>query len=746
MKSLRLLLAVATICLVQPSSGEARLRFSTTGGEIQQHELGHLQALFGIPRFSGSLRATLRYDPNVDHDGCQPYPPSTDTILGPVIVMSDRGSCSFVQKVRDGQNAGAAAVIITNNVPNTGLVLMADDGSASDITIPSVFISQEDGNLLKAQLAMGHTIIVELIWSMPHPDDHVEWTMWTSAADNAAELFKTQFGSVVAALGQHASFVPRYMIADGHMFGCTTSQLRCGNQCINSGRYCAQDPDGDFAHGISGMQVVSEDLRQMCIWRHVNSTGHAVKWWTYAGLFASHCVGFLPNSTMDMSRSCSERQQIRADIDPQLTQACVTAAGGDSYRGGVNTMLQAELDLKTRNRVWVMPSLFVNKEAYRGSLACPAPISLSTCPVLGAICAGFPDEDKPPACQDTYCWQARDVCGVCGGDGSSCRGCDGQPNSGKVFDDCHVCGGDGSFDQCGNCYPQGSDLRDKSCAGCDGVPNSGVTLDACGKCGGDGSFDKCGKCFPQGSDLRDKSCLGCDGVPNSGLRMDPCGVCGGDGSFDKCGRCFAANSTARQNDFCRDDKLVDVVQVTLELHGVSKPAFIQIEQRFETVLAEVIGHEVTALDIAIEDITPSESAATTLAVRLHIRSPGGHGIMVSEVLQAENFISVLSGKLSAQDLSVAATKLTTEPKVTHMAGSEEETIWGMSREAFIAVITSSIVFLAILVPVAFWGGRKWCAYRDLLKQYEMLKNQSDDFPEVDIGDVNLADTEGKIDI
>ena len=36
-----------------------------------------------------------------------------------------------------------------------------------------------------------------------------------------------------------------------------------------------------------------------------------------------------------------------------------------------------------------------------------------------------------------------DACGVCGGNNSTCTGCDGVPNSRKVLDDCGVCGGSG---------------------------------------------------------------------------------------------------------------------------------------------------------------------------------------------------------------------------------------------------------------------------------------------------------------
>merc|ERR1712070_1173960 len=50
----------------------------------------------------------------------------------------------------------------------------------------------------------------------------------------------------------------------------------------------------------------------------------------------------------------------------------------------------------------------------------------------------------------------------------------GIPNSGLVNDQCDICGGDSS-----------------SCAGCNGVPNSGVTFDACGICDGDSSCTNC---------------------------------------------------------------------------------------------------------------------------------------------------------------------------------------------------------------------------------------------------------------
>ena len=64
-------------------------------------------------------------------------------------------------------------------------------------------------------------------------------------------------------------FTPHYYILNGRDWNCNSSGLRCGTQCTNSGRYCSFDPEYDLYHGISGMDVVQENLRQLCIWKYV---------------------------------------------------------------------------------------------------------------------------------------------------------------------------------------------------------------------------------------------------------------------------------------------------------------------------------------------------------------------------------------------------------------------------------------------------------------------------------------------
>jgi subtilisin family serine protease len=64
----------------------------------------------------------------------------------------DGSTCTFVWKVANAQSAGAATVVIANNRDGNALVNMADDNSGTTITIPSAFISQYDGDVIKGQL------------------------------------------------------------------------------------------------------------------------------------------------------------------------------------------------------------------------------------------------------------------------------------------------------------------------------------------------------------------------------------------------------------------------------------------------------------------------------------------------------------------------------------------------------------------------------------------------------------------
>ena len=67
------------------------------------------------------------------------------------IVLVERGDCPFVMKVQHAQEIGAKAVLIMDNKDNEDVekMVMADNGTGGNISIPSFLISKADGEMLQ---------------------------------------------------------------------------------------------------------------------------------------------------------------------------------------------------------------------------------------------------------------------------------------------------------------------------------------------------------------------------------------------------------------------------------------------------------------------------------------------------------------------------------------------------------------------------------------------------------------------
>lgn len=78
--------------------------------------------------------------------GCDTFNAANAAAVSGKVAIISRGTCSFVIKVKNAQNAGAVGVVLANNVE----AAIAPGGSDATITIPSVGIALSAGNALKA--------------------------------------------------------------------------------------------------------------------------------------------------------------------------------------------------------------------------------------------------------------------------------------------------------------------------------------------------------------------------------------------------------------------------------------------------------------------------------------------------------------------------------------------------------------------------------------------------------------------
>ena len=111
--------------------------------------------LAGPENFSGTV-ILANDDAGVSpNDACEPLI-NTDEISGNIALI-DRDDCNFDDKVQFAQDAGATAVIIANT-QGRGLVQMG--GDSTTVTIPSISISNADGDTLRSELENGVTVSI----------------------------------------------------------------------------------------------------------------------------------------------------------------------------------------------------------------------------------------------------------------------------------------------------------------------------------------------------------------------------------------------------------------------------------------------------------------------------------------------------------------------------------------------------------------------------------------------------------
>nr|KJB12291.1 hypothetical protein B456_002G010300 [Gossypium raimondii] len=354
---------------------------------------------FGIPQYGGSMAGVVVY-PKENQKACKSFGDFGISFKSkpgslPTFVLVDRGDCFFALKVWNVQQAGASAVLVADDIEEA-LITMdnpeEDSSSAKyieNITIPSALIEKTFGETLKKAISGGDMVNVNLDWreAVPHPDDRVEYELWTNSNDECGVkcdmlmAFVKDFKGAAQILekGGYTQFTPHYIT--WYCPQAFTLSRQCKSQCINRGRYCAPDPEQDFSSGYEGKDVVIENLRQLCVFKVANETNRPWVWWDYVTDFQIRC----PMKEKKYNKECADVVIKSLGLDAKKIEKCM----GDPDADMENPVLKEEQDAQvgkgSRGDVTILPTLVVNNRQYRGA-------------VLKAICAGFEETTEPAVC------------------------------------------------------------------------------------------------------------------------------------------------------------------------------------------------------------------------------------------------------------------------------------------------------------------------------------------------------------
>lgn len=108
----------------------------------------------------------------------------------------------------------------------------------------------------------------------------------------------------------------------------------CQSQCINRGRYCEQDPDGNLTAGFTGKDVVEQNLRQLCVFEWGKANNKPWVWWNYVTENGRRCS----MGAGQYSRGCL----MTVERDQQIDTAAIDRCVGNPSSDAVNPLLDAE--------------------------------------------------------------------------------------------------------------------------------------------------------------------------------------------------------------------------------------------------------------------------------------------------------------------------------------------------------------------------------------------------------------------
>ncbi|KAL7578276.1 hypothetical protein ACA910_012691 [Epithemia clementina (nom. ined.)] len=426
---------------------------------------GHALSRFGVLKSRGSMSRYVYYtednlcqDPGLyNANDNSTFPNITkhgNGFIHPFFLLAkDRPNqeCTAVRMARNAQEYGASALILgeaycrcqddecTTQYKEEKHCLdsdppLVDDGSASDVTIPTVMLHKQAAeHLYKVLKDDDESVMIEFTWGLPlsdedipkdHKDDNdltqlfePHYHLWSSAHD---PLFSTtgykHLRILAKAFGPAIHFSPRFYLQNGTFFGCTEytdekdKDSPCFQLCTNKGHYCTS-----HAGEITGKAIIIESLRRLCIYRHYPPFPETTKappssqaintaYWDYVIYHLDHCSS---NHTKYSDEKCIEEAYKAANVEKDTVESCMKDSGNIETEES-NTLLDEMLEKQQTSGVVEIPVLTINNRYHTDK---PSAHFLFL-----ELCSHFWEASmlSPYSREERVHWSLPPVCDACG--------------------------------------------------------------------------------------------------------------------------------------------------------------------------------------------------------------------------------------------------------------------------------------------------------------------------------------------
>ena len=338
--------------------------------QFQNTNISVVYASFGKIPYNFYTRGQIFYDTKSNNSqGCVPFNStitSKDIDNYPILILH-RGGCSYVTKARNAQKARASMLFVVNNVPGpVNSITMGDDGTGTDITIPTMLISLEDGNKIIDfhKKNKKEKIVIEIEFN-GITTDKAKLELFFSSYEKRAYTFIENMQKYFYEFGDSVEFIPRYVIYRSPFYNADRPSKT--ENCVSKGLYCSLPKSTSSVQ--DGRAVVLENLRQKCMYNLFST--NMDYYYSYMSYFYSKCLNInIPKFNYACSRSVLAEIGLNEDyLDKCFIESfdILNITDENGYEND-NKILEGEYLAKEGYFINQLPAVFINKIPLLGGI------------------------------------------------------------------------------------------------------------------------------------------------------------------------------------------------------------------------------------------------------------------------------------------------------------------------------------------------------------------------------------------
>jgi hypothetical protein len=232
-------------------------------------------------------------------------------------------------------------------------------------------------------------VTLKLGFELPKTPEKISLSLVLSSGNEQSQDFMKVFYDVGQLLTHFTVDLEIHFVIIQCMACKNSGFAKAEENCLGGGRYCAPDPDDLINGGLSGRNVIQEDLRQKClleILKEEKNDFSYEKFFLFLKRFSENC------SLKINDRKCSQGLMKGLGFDVDAVEKCYE----DSFHGkdealAANKELDREIEFWKNNGLHEYPAVFINHYLFRGDLEPSA--------LLTGICAGYQKNFVPMFCK-----------------------------------------------------------------------------------------------------------------------------------------------------------------------------------------------------------------------------------------------------------------------------------------------------------------------------------------------------------